>query len=192
MANLRDLKKRLERLIESFDAFAALYRDLRNLILAEHDALKAGDLKRVEVVFKEKTSAAQEIEDAFKNMRALIRDMPVEFGDLPQPTWGSLSEIIVWCDDVILKLKQQTISEDGQAAIRVCQGVIDSTRAFLLVAHDVKPLIELNRLLLEKMSSHYSESQRFWLELSKDSASTYNAQGIQKSSTTASVLLVRT
>jgi spore coat polysaccharide biosynthesis predicted glycosyltransferase SpsG len=66
-----------------------------------------------------------------------------------------------------------------------------SLEFFLDVAAAVKPRIEANRILLQKLAKSYQDSYRFWVEMAAETQAPYDARGVQRFSSVASGIQIK-
>ncbi|NBQ53650.1 MAG: hypothetical protein EBU49_08730, partial [Proteobacteria bacterium] len=74
---------------------------------------------------------------------------------------------------------------------RLLAGSASSLEFFLDVATAVKPRIEANRILLQKLAKSYQDSYRFWVEMAAETQAPYDARGVQRFSSVASGIQIK-
>ena len=164
-------------------ALAAFYGQLPALIAAEHEAITSGNFNLVRHASEAKMMVCDQIATSHESLVGLSKRLP-RMAELltghSTPIPVTLSE----CTGPIQALTRDILQ-------RLLSGSTSSLEAFLEIAETVKPRIEGNRILLQKLSQSYQDSYRFWLEMAAGTQAPYDARGVQRSSSVASGIRIK-
>jgi len=180
-------------------AMATLYGQLPVLIDAEHEAVTSGNFNLVREATGAKIAVCDLIASTHEKLVDLSRRLPRIAGSLTGETCetpATLSACLTVMVDLADMVSRDNSSNPVQALTRdvlqrLLAGSTSSLASFLEIAESVKPRIEANRLLLQKLAKSYQDSYRFWIEMAAETQSPYDSRGIQKSSSVASGIRVK-
>lgn len=180
-------------------ALATLYSRMPALIEAEHEAVTSGNFNLVRDASAAKMSVCDEISVAHETLVEQARRLPRVAEaitghpcEAPATLSACLSVMVDLADFVSRDASNNPVPSLTRDLLqRLLAGSTSSLASFLETAESVKPRIEANRLLLEKLARSYQESYRFWIEMAAETQSPYDARGVQKSSSVASGIRVK-
>lgn len=171
-----------------------LYDQVPTLLEGDKKALAASDLSELEALGARKLAIAETIEAVFNQLNRSIQDIERSSREIPgMPRLMSpftLSSTMEW----LVKLGA-TLKRDGFAAqvyLHIVNAAGEMATQLLTKHNDMRPALEANRYMMEKVLAFKQESYRFWQDVANVSMSGYNSQGTQTTATTArSVLQIR-
>lgn len=169
------------------------YSSLAPIISNEHNAIKNHDLSAIEDAQKSKLDIGQQIELIFESLKEKASTLTGWHDTFFESDHGSKPPSLSLCIEYIKKLREKfpTSGLSVQIIDHQTKALDELFAKLQKVMSEVKPVIETNKLVLQKMAFNYQESYRFWKELDAELTASYNAQGLQKSSENNSVLRVK-
>lgn len=176
------------------EELTALYAQVPGFLEADKRALAASDLMTLEALSVRKLAVAEAIEENFGRLKDSITEIERFVGaihDSPRlATPVTLSGVLGW-----LTAFGTTLQQEKGFAVQVFRHLtagLEKLGTELLEQHRVlRPALEANKFMLERVLAFKQESFRFWQDVANVTMSNYNAQGAQKSTSVKSVLQIR-
>ena len=178
---------------------AALYGQLPDLIAAEHEAIISGNFNLIRDASGAKMHACDQITashealvEQSKRIPGISETVTGQFCSPPVTLSECLSRLVDLAESVTLENSGGTVQSMTRDMLqRLLAGSTSSLEFFLDVAAAVKPRIEANRILLQKMAKSYQDSYRFWVEMAAETQAPYDARGVQRFSSVASGIQIK-
>lgn len=178
---------------------AALYGQLPDLIAAEHEAVISGNFNLIRQASDAKMQVCDQITASHEFLQEQSRRMPgisdAVTGQLcaqPVTLSACLTRLVDLADAVTQEATSGTVQSMTRDMLqRLLAGSTSSLEFFLEVAAAVKPRIEANRILLQKLAKSYQDSYRFWVEMAAETQAPYDARGVQRFSSVASGIQIK-
>ena len=196
----------VENLVEFITGFqrelgtlAAFYGQLPALIAAEHEAITSGNFNLVRDASEAKMMVCDQIATSHESLVGLSKRLP-RMAELMTGHSTTIPVTLSECLTQLVDLADSVSGGSGTGSIqaltrdilqRLLSSSTSSLEAFLEIAETVKPRIEGNRILLQKLSQSYQDSYRFWLEMAAGTQAPYDARGMQRSSSVASGIRIK-
>jgi len=170
-----------------------LYSSLSPIISNEHAAIKNHNLVAIEDAQKTKLDIGQQIELTFEALKEKYSNLAGWHDNFFQNDQKQKPPSLSLCIEYLKQLKEKFPSTglSTQVLDHQIKAIDELFIKLQKVMSEVKPAIETNKLVLQKMAFNYQESYRFWMELDAEFTASYNAQGLQKSSENNSILRVK-
>jgi hypothetical protein len=180
-------------------ALASLYGQLPDLIAAEHDAVISGNFNLIRQASDAKMQVCDKITTSHEALLELSRRLPGiseavtgQFCAQPATLSAALSRLVDLAEAVTQENSGGTVQSMTRDMLqRLLAGSTSSLEFFLDVAAAVKPRIEANRILLQKLAKSYQDSYRFWVEMAAETQAPYDARGVQRFSSVASGIQIK-
>lgn len=180
-------------------ALASLYGQLPDLIAAEHDAVISGNFNLIRQASDAKMQVCDQITTSHEALLELSRRLPGiseavtgQFCAQPATLSAALSRLVDLAEAVTQENSGGTVQSMTRDMLqRLLAGSTSSLEFFLDVAAAVKPRIEANRILLQKLAKSYQDSYRFWVEMAAETQAPYDARGVQRFSSVASGIQIK-
>lgn len=180
-------------------ALTSLYGQLPSLIDDEHEAVTSGNFNLVREASGAKMAVCDLISASHEKLVEQSRKLPRIAESLTGQsceTPATLSACLSLMVDLAEAVSRDNSSDPVRSLTRdvlqrLLAGSTSSLASFLEIAESVKPRIEANRLLLQKLAKSYQDSYRFWIEMAAEAQSPYDARGVQRSSSVASGIRVK-
>ncbi len=178
---------------------AALYGQLPDLITAEHEAVISGNFNLI----REASGAKMQVCDQIAVSHEALVDQSRRLPGVSEAVTGQFCAHPVTLSECLIKLvdlADAATKESSGGAVqsmtrdmlqRLLAGSTSSLEFFLEVASAVKPRIEANRILLQKLAKSYQDSYRFWVEMAAETQAPYDARGVQRFSSVASGIQIK-
>lgn len=147
------------------------YQSLPPILDQELKAIKTGRIADAETTLYTKETMTAKIETAFESMANISEEVAKLTGNKP----GNLSELVS-----IFNIKNHDNSLAHQVLEHQSKNLISATENLIEIARKVKPLLEVNRLLVTKMQENYNQSYKFWQEIKEEVEGSYTADGTKK------------
>lgn len=180
-------------------ALASLYGQLPDLIAAEHEAVISGNFNLIRQASDAKMQVCDQITTSHESLLELSRRLPGvseavtgQFCAQPATLSAALSRLVDLAEAVTQENSGGTVQSMTRDMLqRLLAGSTSSLEFFLDVAAAVKPRIEANRILLQKLAKSYQDSYRFWVEMAAETQAPYDARGVQRFSSVASGIQIK-
>jgi len=180
-------------------ALASLYGQLPDLIAAEHDAVISGNFNLIRQASDAKMKVCDQITTSHEALLELSRRLPGiseavtgQFCAQPATLSAALTRLVDLAEAVTQENSGGTVQSMTRDMLqRLLAGSTSSLEFFLDVAAAVKPRIEANRILLQKLAKSYQDSYRFWVEMAAETQAPYDARGVQRFSSVASGIQIK-
>jgi hypothetical protein len=161
------------------------YQSLPAILDLEEKAIAHQDLRAIDSIGIEKQKISDAISAAFDEMNGqfliLRKHWQATLGQGNHERDLSFKHLVTMienlCQILTLSSFELKFLNETTAILKVQLGDLDRMMA------DLKPKIERNKIIVQKMLKHYQESYRFWVEVADEQASNYDADGLKKSIT---------
>lgn len=175
-ANWTEWSKTVSLLVQEIDDLLAAFRPLADLIQKEHSVALSRDIDAIESVGEEKKKIASNINNTFSKLGETIR--------------ASCGKDVQHLSACLNRMKQkasslnarQEASDYEKKLLKKLEAVVHKV---LEVSDDLRPKIERNKLILEKLLTFHRHSIQFWADLIHERSSFYGADGSKVSADTA-------
>ena len=199
----------LENLVDFITGFrrdlellAKLYGQMPALIAAEHEAVISGNF----ILVRESSGAKMLVCDEITSTHGALIDLSRRLPRISEALTGDVCPVPATLSECLRRLvdlsdaassdqndspSQSLTAMTRDVLQRLLAGSASSLEAFLDVAEAVKPRMEANRVLLQKLAQSYQDSYRFWIEMAAETQAPYDARGLQRSSSVASGIRIK-
>ena len=183
MGTLEKVVDALSQLKEQLASMSACYSALKPVVIEEHAAIKAHDIKAVGAIFDKKNELSIKIESSFHKVFSLCEAISELHHEICHSNSDKKLEISRNIREVCDRARE-IVEFDKSFAAEVLQhvlsGVENEINYFDELMKDVQPHIEENKYLLEKLTINYRASYQFFQEVAEQTTSSYDKSGVQK------------
>ncbi len=180
------------RLVRQLTMLSAFYQRLPEIILREHEAIRANDLGIVQKTAEEKSAIGDAISQGFAEFRraadSIFQLVAMRLEKVNAELHGC-KEIIALMDELIST--EPALPIEDAVFRRIRAEIAGSYGDFLGRFEVVQPLLEKNRTVVATMLDHQRHSLRFWAEIVQEESSSYDSMGVRRSKGNASLINIQ-
>lgn len=166
------------------------FSDLREIILQEHEAIKAHQIDAVEELTRQKLEVGQLIENKVQILQQRsenFRDIYTRyFPDAESVGQIQLSQVTIWLETFLEQCPEMLQKNNLRQVTKEFKNTVTD---LLQKRTEVQPKIEMNSYLTKKLLNRQRELIRFWQDVANEAAMTYGASGETKGQTTSTSVL---
>jgi len=180
-------------MVDDVIGMADCYKHFPAIIDEEFSTIQEGNYGNLDKIVAEKVVLSETIEqhfDSLNHQAKLLLIYHLEFFQGTDVNVRDLSHCSQMFADFESLIKGRNVVVEQTFAFNF-KKFKEAIVRFQEIAQQIKPKLELNRVVVTEVAHNYQESNRFWRELNEEKNAPYNQSGTQKSGGKNSAIIAK-